>query len=254
MDTDPARVSFLGAAMVLWCPLLEWLVDGRDLRWKSAPQTWMAAVLCLAGVGVLEGVVGTDAIALEHNIMTGDLLALVQAIGFGTQCFLCSKILQNRPDQVLPITAVLITTTSVLAWMWCSLDGASTSNNMVTANTFVALWHENPTVLYALLWTGLVSTSGCFTVEVAALGRVPSSEASVLLATEPIWAAVFASMWMGEALTASDYGGGALMITACLVNALVRPEHVQRLQALLPAANKKTSEWERANEDRRGVD
>ena len=218
--------------MVVWCPILELVLDGRDLRWQTAPQTWISAFLCLVGVGVLEGVWTTSSGGASSSIAAGgDGLALLQAIGFGTQCFLCSKLIQERPSQVLPITAVLITTTAVVSWIWCAVATVVTTTGVVEFVSVPQLVSDPVLlpVVGALVWTGWVSTSGCFAVEVAALGRVPSSEASVLLATEPIWAAVFAAAWLGESLTASEVTGGALMIAACLVNAIVvRPEDLQK--------------------------
>jgi drug/metabolite transporter (DMT)-like permease len=81
-------------------------------------------------------------------------------------------------------------------------------------------------VLAALLWTGVVSTSLNFVVEVAALGYVPSSEAAVLLASEPVWAAIFAALLLGETFGLNDYLGGFFIVAACLVNALLKPSDV----------------------------
>ena len=51
----------------------------------------------------------------------------------------------------------------------------------------------------------------------------------MLLATEPLWAALFASLYIGESLGPSDAAGGALLVGACLANSIA-PE---RLRALL---------------------
>lgn len=57
IDTSPALVSFLGSTTVLVCPILQWLVDKKPMGIKDVPQTWMAAVLCLSGVGGGFGVI-----------------------------------------------------------------------------------------------------------------------------------------------------------------------------------------------------
>ena len=74
----------------------------------------------------------------------------------------------------------------------------------------------------------MVSTAGVFGLEVRALGRVPSAEAAVLLATEPLWASLFAALGCGERFGANDYVGGGLVVAACLVNALT-PDDVRGL-------------------------
>lgn len=85
VDTDPARVSFLGSLTVLWCPLLEAVIEKKPMGIHQAPQTWLAAILCIAGIGVLElyDASGSSE-ALSLSISSGDVLALLQAVGFGT--------------------------------------------------------------------------------------------------------------------------------------------------------------------------
>jgi drug/metabolite transporter (DMT)-like permease len=91
----------------------------------------------------------------------------------------------------------------------------------------------------AVLWTGIVSTSMNFYIEITALGRVPSSEASVILATEPLWASLFAALLFHEQFGTSDYVGGLLMISACLVNTL-RPSDILGFFAAIKANNEST--------------
>jgi drug/metabolite transporter (DMT)-like permease len=225
VDTDPARVSFLGAATVLWLPILEGVVDKVPMGWKQAPQTWLAAILCLIGVGILELYDPNTggATALTQGIGTGDLLALLQAVGFGTGAFLSSKLVREEPDQVLSITSVLIATTAVLSWIWCLAEG-STGALLELLQTDPI--HNHLPILLALSWTGVISTSINYVVEIAALGRVPPAEASVLLASEPVWAAVFAALVIGETLGLNDYIGGGFIVAACLVNALLKPSDI----------------------------
>lgn len=225
VDTDPARVSFLGAATVLWLPILEGVVDKVPMGWKQAPQTWLAAILCLVGVGILELYDPNTggATALTQGIGTGDLLALLQAVGFGTGAFLSSKLVREEPEQVLSITSVLIATTAVLSWIWCLTEG-STGPLLELLQTDPI--HNHLPILLALSWTGVISTSMNYVVEIAALGRVPPAEASVLLASEPVWAAIFAAVLIGETLGLNDYVGGGFIVAACLVNALLKPADI----------------------------
>ena len=83
-------------------------------------------------------------------------------------------------------------------------------------------------VAAAAAWTGLITTAGNRLAETTALGKVSSSEASVLLATEPLWAVVFASLLISEMPGYWDAFGGALLVLACLANSAEEP-----LRALL---------------------
>jgi drug/metabolite transporter (DMT)-like permease len=232
-DTDPARVSFLGAATVLWLPILEATIDKVPMSITEAPQTWLAAILCLVGVGILElydpgssAGVDTSVVLLSQGIHMGDILALLQAIGFGTGAFLSSKMIREDPDQVFSITSVIIATTAVLAWIWCLVTGSTTPLFALLQSDPI---HTNLPIVLAVLWTGVVSTSLIYVIEIAALGRVPPAEASVLLASEPIWAAIFAAFLIGETLGTNDYIGGSCIVAACCANALLKPQDILNL-------------------------
>jgi len=51
------------------------------------------------------------------------------------------------------------------------------------------------------------------------LGRVKSSEASVILAIEPLWVALFASLLTGEIFGIKDILGGGLIVATCILTA-----------------------------------
>lgn len=52
-------------------------------------------------------------------------------------------------------------------------------------------------------------------IETTALGRVGSSDASVIVSTETIWAAFFSSVLLHDEFGLNDYAGGALIVLAC---------------------------------------
>lgn len=220
VDTSPATVSFLGAVIVIWCPFLEYLVDKKPMGWNDRPQTWIAGALCLLGVGILELGGGSGGDALSLSIGMGDILALLQAIGFGTGLFLSERMMKKHNDQALPITSVLVATTAFWAMVWSFCDGWMGSADGWEMMTLPNLFFEPSMhdVALAVLWTGLLSTSLNFFLEVVAVGKVPAAEASVILATEPLWAAAFGSILLGGTFGWNDYTGGFLIVAACLVN------------------------------------
>jgi hypothetical protein len=55
-----------------------------------------------------------------------------------------------------------------------------------------------PRACAALLWTGIVTTAGCAYAEANCLGALSSSEATVIFASEPLWAAAFACVAWGS--------------------------------------------------------
>ncbi|KAG7370876.1 EamA-like transporter family protein [Nitzschia inconspicua] len=233
-DTSPATVSFLGAATVIWCPLLEFLIHKQSMAWKDRPQVWIAGLLCLTGVGLLElfdgsGVPVTTAVSGGKEWM-GDGLALLQAVGFGTGIFMSEQMMKKQPQQALSITSVMVAVTAFWSLIWALSDGwmgsAPAWESMLLPNILMghtdglnAVSMDDPFLLgKAVLWTGLISTSLNFFLEIFALGQVPPGEASVILATEPLWAAAFASIILGETMGWNDYAGGFLIVAACLIS------------------------------------
>ena len=81
----------------------------RKLGFFDAPQVWLAAVLALAGVGLLE-LGGGDV-----SVGWGDVWSVLQAIGFGTSFYITERMMAKEPDQVLPITAAQCAVSALVA-------------------------------------------------------------------------------------------------------------------------------------------
>eukprot|EP00310_Coccolithus_braarudii_P026002 CAMPEP_0183337120 /NCGR_PEP_ID=MMETSP0164_2-20130417/4895_1 /TAXON_ID=221442 /ORGANISM="Coccolithus pelagicus ssp braarudi, Strain PLY182g" /LENGTH=434 /DNA_ID=CAMNT_0025506773 /DNA_START=41 /DNA_END=1345 /DNA_ORIENTATION=+ len=237
VDTPASTVAFLGALTVVICPALSAIVDGRKLGFVDAPQTWGAAVLALCGVALLE-LAGGDGVAVGW----GDAWSILQAVGFGTSFFLTEKMMARDPTQALPITATQCAVVAATAACWATADGVSSgwlldeASRSTTAMPGLFLAPQMRTVAAAAAWTGLITTAANRLGETTALGRVSSSEASVLLATEPLWAALFAATLLGETLGATDAAGGALIVGACVCNA-ASPESLRELLGISPPAD-----------------
>lgn len=228
-DTSAATVSFLGALTVVVVPAMGAVLDGR----KISTSTAISAVLALAGVALLE-LGGGGGLAIG----AGDLWSVLQAVGFGASFYFTEKMMAREPTQALPITAVQCAVVAALSACWALADGTgvfggsdpdhvawlldeSTRSKYALPGLFLEPGVR--TVALAAAWTGFITTAGNRIAETTALGKMSSSEASVLLATEPLWAAAFGAVLIGETMTASDAGGGALIIAACLVNAVAPP-------------------------------
>jgi len=87
----------------------------------------------------------------------------------------------------------------------------------------------------AVLYTGVVSTALTMWLQAKVFANLPALDASLVLTTEPLWAALCAVLLLGDTLTTSNYVGGALILTALAVQ-----------NELLPSLS---SEDEEARED-----
>ena len=249
VDTPAATVAFLGALTVIICPALSAVVDKRPLGFRDAPQVWLAAAICLAGVALLE-LAGADGVGA---VGWGDGWAVLQAVGFGTSFWFTEKMMARDPSQALPITATQCAVVAFITAAWAVGDGLGVGplgaapsagwllDEATRARATLPGMLLEPSlrpVAAAAVWTGLVTTAANRLGETTALGKVSSSEASVLLATEPLWAALFGALLIGESLGWNDGAGGALIVGACVVNAAT-PQQVRDVLGLAaePAAD-----------------
>ena len=239
-DTPAAKVAFLGALIVIVCPALEAVFDGRKMSPTDAPQTWLAAALALAGVAFLELESGPEVVetagaaagslsamwaSATASVGWGDLWAVLQAVGFGTSFYLTEKMMAREPSQALSITAAQVSTVALFSAVWALWDGTGDGGWLLEESTRATyalpgllLAPQMRTVALAATWTGLITTAANRFAETKALGKMSSSQASVLLATEPLWAALFGATLIGESLGMNDGIGGALIVLACVVN------------------------------------
>lgn len=236
LETEPAsKVGFICALAVVWCPLLEFLVDKKPV----GMSTWVAAAMAIVGVGLLE--LGPDGgISLDW----GDAWALLQCVGFGTALWSTEKMMAKNPDQTLPITAVQVAVVAGCSLLWFFLGGGSIAH-ILDSRTGIATpeigglefggleWGSlgdsvrsfmdllpagvSLQALGAVAWTGIVTTALTLLLENAALGRMTASDATVLLCTEPIWASIFAAWLLNETLGPMAVAGGMLITVACIV-------------------------------------
>ena len=133
------------------------------------------------------------------------------------------KMMRKEPEMALSITAVQCGVCALSCAFWVLADGV----DLGEVNLFKLFSEEGMrTTAAAVVFTGAVTTAMNRYVETTALGRMKSSEASVILATEPIWAAVFGSLWVSETFGLEDWVGGGLIVLACLANTL-KPEQLQ---------------------------
>eukprot|EP00568_Trieres_chinensis_P010293 CAMPEP_0183295958 /NCGR_PEP_ID=MMETSP0160_2-20130417/3708_1 /TAXON_ID=2839 ORGANISM="Odontella Sinensis, Strain Grunow 1884" /NCGR_SAMPLE_ID=MMETSP0160_2 /ASSEMBLY_ACC=CAM_ASM_000250 /LENGTH=505 /DNA_ID=CAMNT_0025457507 /DNA_START=47 /DNA_END=1564 /DNA_ORIENTATION=+ len=247
LDVPAATVAFLGALVVIITPVTSAVLDDAKLGWKDSPQTWIAALLCIIGVGSLE-LGGEGGLG---DVGWGDLYAILQAVGFGVAFRFTEGMMAKEPDQALPITAVQVGMTAFFGAVWAALDGtgllggfggdngawlldATTREQYALPGLFLSGFSGDETlrnVAIAAGWTGLITTAANRVGETTGLGKMTSSEAAVLLATEPLWAAVFASILLGETMGPEDVLGGALIVAACLTSALLKRED---LEGVLP--------------------
>jgi len=188
------------------------------------------ALIAVAGVAIIElkGAAGDPTI--------GDLISFAQPIGFGMGYLQLEELMHKEPSAALPVSAIKLGVVATAALTFFELsphaavdlatnvdadalvEGAKQSmlaGGGFTVPNFTPIL-QSPLALAAIFYTGIVTTSLALWVESIAFQRVPATDASIILTTEPLFAAAISALVIGETFGASDAVGAAFIIGACI--------------------------------------
>jgi drug/metabolite transporter (DMT)-like permease len=195
--TSASNSGFLTALSVVLVPVWNRLFRGRGLR------TLEAAGIALASVGVAL-VAGAGAGGWNR----GDALTAAGAVAFSVQIVLIQGFVGR--DDSLPFAWMMIFWTAVLAAAAAPFCGP------------VSFDCSAP-VAAGVLYLGVFATAAGFWGQTRFQPRTSSTAAAVVYATEPVFAAVFARIFLGEALTARGWIGGGLIFAGICIHEAARP-------------------------------
>ena len=187
--TSAGRSAFITALSVVLVPLLAGLA-GRRVR----PLVWLGALASFVGVGLL---------AYDGSPPNaGDFWTLVTAVTYALYILALERHASRQDPLVLAFTQLAWLTVLVGAWSLVSGDLARLANT--------------PIPWAAVLYLTLAATS--LTTWLMAIGQraVSAPEAAVVYSMEPVWAALFAYLVLGERLGLQGWLGGLLVVAAVI--------------------------------------
>jgi len=174
------------------------------------------ALIAVTGVAIIElkGAGGAP------NV--GDLLAFAQPIGFGLGYIQLEELMKKSPQNALPVSAIKLVVVSLASLGLFEVNSMINSGILRIPDLTPIL--SSPAALGGIAYTGLVTTALALWFESVAFKRVPATDVSIILSTEPLFAAGTAALFLGETFGLSDYVGAALIIGACIVATLREDE------------------------------
>jgi drug/metabolite transporter (DMT)-like permease len=247
-DISSGKCAFICSLTVVFVPVVSAILYGKPIK----PMNVAAAMVALAGVGVLEGMLGIpemlgiqaasaqtevvpstanalasssletasaigpiQSVANALGVQRGDILALGQPIGFGYSfCRIehYQEKFENVPNRVLTIAAAQCVAAGFLSMMWVLSDYQ---------------WHfpdfgylAEPHRVATIAWTGMVTTVFAIFLEGIALQKATATDAAITFSSEPVWASLFGLALLNEQLGATSYVGGAIIMMACLIGSV----------------------------------
>jgi len=178
----------------------------------------------LPGAAVLAGVaLATGGFALLSwpseggGVNRGDLMVLACAILFAVY-FVENEIRSPRHDPIVYTARQMIAASA-------TLGAASLFLRMLRPALSITALEARPFSLdrgfvMAVAYMTLFATIGTFTVQNWAQARISATRAAIVFALEPVWAAIFAAIVLGERLGIGGYLGGVFVIAGIIVSEL----------------------------------
>eukprot|EP00538_Stauroneis_constricta_P013192 CAMPEP_0119547542 /NCGR_PEP_ID=MMETSP1352-20130426/1638_1 /TAXON_ID=265584 /ORGANISM="Stauroneis constricta, Strain CCMP1120" /LENGTH=567 /DNA_ID=CAMNT_0007592489 /DNA_START=164 /DNA_END=1867 /DNA_ORIENTATION=- len=208
--TDASKSAFICSLAVVTVPLLEF-ATGKTLKGRE----WAGALLAVLGVGMLE-LGGVDLQSGQPLLSRGDLLSFVQPIAFGIGFWRVERVMAEFPTQANRATAA-----QLLAVFLASAGYMFLSTDVGTLQTYPWQdWLTDPSILFSLFWTGVITTALTILMETRALRTLTAAETTLIFSTEPLFGTAFAAAVMGEQLGAGAALGSVLILAGCLYSNL----------------------------------
>lgn len=204
MHTTPAKAGFITGLSVIMVPII---VAVLDRRWPS-PAVLSGALLSLLGLALLS-------LGQDFSLDKGDLLVFLAAIGFAAQIVVVGR---NAKDlDALPLTGVQLVTVALLTGL-------------------LALGEQRPDVfpivtMWGLLFTALPATAFVFFIQARVQRFTSASRTALIFSAEPVFAAFFSWLLIGEVFGMRDYIGCGLILGGILLAELMTHKQTSSMQA-----------------------
>lgn len=192
--TSASKAAFITALSVVLVPILTGIM-GR--RWLPL-RIWLAALLALAGLGLMTL---TDV----SGVNIGDLIVVGTAFAYAAHLLLIDRSLRKFPP--LQLAAAQLWPVAVLSWLWALPDAG------LIPGLPASVW-------WSILYLALVATALVLVLQNVAQRFVPPHTAALVFVLEPVFAAFFSWLFLGERLGFYGLLGGALVVAGMVLGEL----------------------------------
>ena len=191
------RSAFLISLNVLMVPLFG-IVVGNTFSGRFA----LAAALDCAGIGLMSWDGGSDVLA--------DVATVAGAAGYAVYVIVLSARAGRHDARALAETQIVWMAVLGLAWMLLDARGTDALQTLGS--------RVNSEILWGLAYLGLVATAGMLFLQARAQRHVSADKAALIYALEPVFAALFAWLWLSEGLSLRAAIGPAVVVFAVVLS------------------------------------
>jgi drug/metabolite transporter (DMT)-like permease len=197
--TTPARSGFLTGMSVLIVPFISRFTLGRQVRWTS----WLGVALAVLGLALLARPFDGG---LSGAVRAGDLLTAGCAVAFALQIAFLSEWSRHHP--LVPFTLLQVVVVLAGSLLLAPIEGPRLDTSRL------------PALLGVVAFTGVLMTAVAFFVMNWAQRHTSAVRAGLIYALEPVAAAGFSWLWLGERLGPAELAGGALIVLGVVAGEL----------------------------------
>lgn len=190
--TTPGKNAFLTAVYCVLVPFVAWAVSRR----RPSGWNWVAAVLCLGGIGL----VSLDG---DMTINQGDALTLLGGVFYALHMTAVSRFGQDE-DPIL-LTLIQFAAAAVCCWV------LSLSTERMTEPFPANAWVE-------LGYLAVFATTAALLLQNVGQSVTPAAPASILLSLESVFGVLFSVLFYGEEVTLRLGLGFALIFLAVVAS------------------------------------
>lgn len=196
--TSASNAAFITGLSVILTPIIGALFWGKRL----APRVFLAAIVALAGLALMTL---RDGVA---SVNTGDMWVLGTAVSYALYILYLGEVARKMP--VASLVMMQHIPMALLAWLWAVPEVHLLPT--VPLSTYLAIGY------LALVATALVGILQTYAQRV-----VPAHLAALIFVLEPVFAALFAYLLIGERLGVWGLAGAGLMLVAMVIAELKLP-------------------------------
>jgi drug/metabolite transporter (DMT)-like permease len=185
------NTGFLTALYVVFTPFLVWLFMRRQPAWI----VWPAVAMSFVGMWLLGG--GT-----MGGFARGDLLVAISAVFWAAHVVIVAQ--ATRHARPVAFSAIQFAMVALLGTIGAILF------EPISLAALASAWRE-------IAYVGVLSSALTFTLLAIALKHTPPTEATIIVSSETLFAALAAYIVLGERLSLVGWCGAGLILGAVLL-------------------------------------
>lgn len=205
--TTPGKNAFLTAVYCVLSPFFAWLI----FRKRPALRNWIAAVLCIVGIGLLS----LDA---QLTMSRGDALTLLGGVLFAVHLVYVSGWGEEDDPIIMVVTQMGVC--AAMCWLGALLTGTASMPPLPAG-----AWTE-------LIYLAVFATALAGLMQNVGQSVTPAAQSAILLSLESVFGAMFSCMVGADTLTLRLAAGFIVIFAAVLLGetSLHLPRRKERLR------------------------